>query len=319
LLTPEQLLGLYRSARHSPRAAFLEHCIAWLQRAVAYDSLAITSSPRTRLSYADAQFHGVEEPRALIESYQRVGHLDTLTPRVLLEPHVTHALDWDDDALAGDASAPLREHILAFGLTHTACIAVPDADTDFVLLLFLMRRKVGHRFSRGELALITRAAPHVAEAMIINRANQWLRSPHVAIDELPVALVDAAGCFRQMTPAFARLFWRGDVPHETLYLPRDCLRAVASGTSWRLPGGQQSLTGSAHAQGWLVRLRPVSPVDCLSSRERQVAHEFAAGASYREIATMLALSPATVRRHLSNLYQKLGVASRTELQSLMAE
>ena len=51
----------------------------------------------------------------------------------------------------------------------------------------------------------------------------------------------------------------------------------------------------------------------LSERERQIAKLYVAGRSYKEIARDLALSPATVRTHLNNVFRKLEVANRIQL------
>jgi DNA-binding NarL/FixJ family response regulator len=50
----------------------------------------------------------------------------------------------------------------------------------------------------------------------------------------------------------------------------------------------------------------------LSEREREVLVLAARGLSNEQIAGELHLATTTVRRHLSNLYQKIGVRSRTE-------
>ncbi|MEM7683762.1 MAG: GAF domain-containing protein [Pseudomonadota bacterium] len=53
--------------------------------------------------------------------------------------------------------------------------------------------------------------------------------------------------------------------------------------------------------------------DLLSKRELEVATAYAAGASNKEIARDLGLSPTTVRSHLRTVYSKLGVTSKIEL------
>jgi two-component system response regulator DesR len=50
----------------------------------------------------------------------------------------------------------------------------------------------------------------------------------------------------------------------------------------------------------------------LSDREREVLQEVASGATNREIAVRLFLSPHTVKEHTSSLYRKLGVRNRAE-------
>lgn len=55
-----------------------------------------------------------------------------------------------------------------------------------------------------------------------------------------------------------------------------------------------------------------SLVEPLSGREIEVLHLIAAGLSNREIAERLVIAPGTVKRHLNNIYGKLGVHSRTK-------
>jgi ATP/maltotriose-dependent transcriptional regulator MalT len=52
--------------------------------------------------------------------------------------------------------------------------------------------------------------------------------------------------------------------------------------------------------------------ETLSAREVEVLDLVARGASNSAIAARLIISPHTVKRHLANIYQKLGVATRTE-------
>ena len=49
----------------------------------------------------------------------------------------------------------------------------------------------------------------------------------------------------------------------------------------------------------------------LTPREREVLQAAAAGASNKEVAEMLVISPQTVMVHLRSIYRKLNVTSRT--------
>jgi DNA-binding CsgD family transcriptional regulator len=49
----------------------------------------------------------------------------------------------------------------------------------------------------------------------------------------------------------------------------------------------------------------------LTAREQEVLAWVARGKTNAEIARLLWLSPATVRKHLENVYAKLGVSTRT--------
>jgi DNA-binding CsgD family transcriptional regulator len=61
----------------------------------------------------------------------------------------------------------------------------------------------------------------------------------------------------------------------------------------------------------LMAGRGPGPLSALTDREREVLSLVAAGETNRQIATALGISEHTVARHLSNIFDKLGVTSRT--------
>jgi len=66
---------------------------------------------------------------------------------------------------------------------------------------------------------------------------------------------------------------------------------------------------------WADGDRPVRPAaeHELTDRELEVLHSLLAATSNHEIAEMLGITENTVKRHLSNVYGKLGISSRLEL------
>ena len=73
------------------------------------------------------------------------------------------------------------------------------------------------------------------------------------------------------------------------------------------------------ATGETVHRREPDAIDRLTPHELQVAQVVAAGASNREAAARLFLSPKTIEFHLSRVFRKLNVRSRTELARALAE
>src|SRR3984885_6243285 len=73
------------------------------------------------------------------------------------------------------------------------------------------------------------------------------------------------------------------------------------------------------ATGETVRKRTVEPLDALPPQEVQVARLAADGQTNPEIGAQLFLSPRTVEWHLTKAFGKLGISSRKQLRSALAD
>jgi DNA-binding CsgD family transcriptional regulator len=73
------------------------------------------------------------------------------------------------------------------------------------------------------------------------------------------------------------------------------------------------------ATGATARKRMVETHDDLTAQEAQIARLGADGLTNPEIATRLFISPRTVEWHLSKVFAKLGIASRTELRTALPD
>jgi DNA-binding NarL/FixJ family response regulator len=85
------------------------------------------------------------------------------------------------------------------------------------------------------------------------------------------------------------------------------IHAVAEGKHW--------VEGEALTD-WTRIVRKPAGVAGLTSREVEIISAIQSGNSNREIANKLGISEETVKRHLSNIFGKLGVSSRLELALL---
>jgi DNA-binding CsgD family transcriptional regulator len=68
-----------------------------------------------------------------------------------------------------------------------------------------------------------------------------------------------------------------------------------------------------------VERRPAADPNELTAQELRVARAVAAGATNKEVAAELFLSPKTIEFHLGRVYRKLEINSRTQLATLVAE
>ena len=79
----------------------------------------------------------------------------------------------------------------------------------------------------------------------------------------------------------------------------ECIRSVARGTRW-IPPGVAAMLGKRVADR------------ALTAREQEVIRALASGKSNKEIGTLLDISEATVKVHITHILEKLKVTGRTE-------
>lgn len=97
-------------------------------------------------------------------------------------------------------------------------------------------------------------------------------------------------------------------------LARKCVRAVMGGEYWLARDQVGPLLGHLKV-GPPAGFAP--SLDVLTPREHDIVRAVLGGASNGAIASDFALSPQTVRNHLSSIYLKLGVSTRLELALLV--
>jgi two-component system, NarL family, nitrate/nitrite response regulator NarL len=89
------------------------------------------------------------------------------------------------------------------------------------------------------------------------------------------------------------------------------IRAVMDGQYWV---GQDTVTDLIASLKKYKKLHTTKPKDFgLTRREMEVIRAVVSGHSNKEIASLLSISEQTVKHHLSNIFDKLGVYNRLEL------
>jgi DNA-binding CsgD family transcriptional regulator len=98
------------------------------------------------------------------------------------------------------------------------------------------------------------------------------------------------------------------------------LRAAFDGFEWlgAAPWAERALR-ELRATGEKARKRHLSPLAELTPQEIQVARLVGAGATNKDVASQLFVSPKTVEYHLRKVFAKLGISSRMELVGLELE
>jgi DNA-binding CsgD family transcriptional regulator len=89
--------------------------------------------------------------------------------------------------------------------------------------------------------------------------------------------------------------------------------ALSTFEGLRTPLWADRARAELEATGITARKRNPSTLDTLTPQELRIARLVGAGASNRDVAAQLFLSPKTVEYHLRKVFVKLGVSSRVEL------
>lgn len=213
-----------------------------------------------------------------------------------------------------DPCAAVNDFARRHDLYHLLCITFELPESGLMFFVCLYRGEAEQAFSDSQAALFAAFCEHLLQL--------WRFQVQ---DMLRLASCAGAGDF-----AVAGL------DGSLLYIgARLCQRIAAAHPGWsgsRLPGGlleqlpkapcvlrlgRATLTLNRVGEQVLLALQAPSRSSALAPRERSAAMLFAAGHSYKEIARMLALSPATVRTYLRNCYLQLGVRSKVELGCML--
>jgi two-component system, NarL family, nitrate/nitrite response regulator NarL len=186
-----------------------------------------------------------------------------------------------------------------------------------------------HPLFRQGLADTIRLRPElelVAEAGDGRTALDAIRAqaPDVAVLDIKMPLLDGMRVLRAVARdglstrvLFVSAFCGGDLVHDALSIGAggfiskessakqicEAIRIVARGETALAPEMQSALAGE-------LRLRATHDGPRLSDREAEILRLVADGLSAAEIADQLVVSVTTVKTHLRNLYEKLGVSDR---------
>jgi DNA-binding CsgD family transcriptional regulator len=90
-------------------------------------------------------------------------------------------------------------------------------------------------------------------------------------------------------------------------------------TDFGMEGFAERARVELRATGEHVRKRTVETQNDLTPQETQISQLVARGATNQEIAAQLFISPSTVEYHLSKVFRKLGVRTRTQLAHRVLE
>ena len=180
---------------------------------------------------------------------------------------------------------------------------------------FLFDRAGNHDFTERDRLVLDLLQPHLARLSREARTRRLLESTLERLassDETEadgVVFLDAAGFVEFATPPAHRLIRDFFGTELGALLPVELQAGLDGSDVFVLRQGPLKLT--VERSDDLLLLRETHPKVELTAREKEVLSWVARGKTNAEIATLLWLAPSTVRKHLENVYAKLGVNTRT--------
>jgi DNA-binding CsgD family transcriptional regulator len=211
--------------------------------------------------------------------------------------------------------SPLYEWFQLYGVEHTMEIRLPHSR--WRPRTFHFDRFGGRDFSERDRLVLDTLLPHLTRLWREARTRRLLRAALAELNRTPdngsqgVVLLDGAGgvdfasrTAKGLLYGFFSAKWRRHLPPEI----EDWLQSDSAEPLLRRRDGRL-LVIERDRQTLLLREERIGVQ--LTSREQEVLAWVARGKTNGEIAELLWLAPSTVRKHLENVYGKLGVNTRT--------
>lgn len=309
-------LSLLRLARTTGSERFQHELLRRLLDEFRADHGAInTWHPRSFVSSVGIGY----DLAAMSEQWNSINgaELDFITFAMRAQPEQA-AFANDDDPRWKRTPRAWREFLSRHGIVHQMGVAIPFEGSETFVHLYLNRGPCSPPHTEHDARALTALTPQIRESLLVNRLYAHARQ---GLDEeaLPQAITDSQGWVLFANRAFCAAW--------------PALADLAGATSPRLPeawlSGQRGALRRLEAAGWSIeaapdegglrvalRRRPLRDgVAALTPRQAEVARLYCAGHSSKDVGARLGLSPATVRVHLRNAYDRAGVSSRAALRA----
>lgn len=314
------VLRLHVGTRQFAAAEFREWSLQLVKPVLQFDAALwgrCGSEAPVRVSFDDLHRHGRPE---LVAAAERLCAPDGAVAAALAgPPSVTAGLGPVLGALRAPHAASAEEPAESQPATYVLCTKVHDPRSPSFNWLAILRSDPAREFSEQDRLLKQALTPHLMAACLANQALCVAQNDGNRPERRQSwAVADRDGAIQELTPRFRSTLssecpdWDGSQRPPRVVGPllnRDGTRYIAT----------QLLFESHQVHDlYFTKVREKKRSDVLSARERSVAELFCDGLTYREIATRLLISPATVRAHLRGIYSKLGVSSKIGLTAALS-
>lgn len=246
-------------------------------------------------------------PPSFLEDWLAVRHCDPVALRGNERLGRAMAVSMDDPKM----SSALRGFCVRHGLAHVLNVACRPGHDGLITFVSLYRNDPRQPFTAPEMRLLEEVMRHFDQALNFNRSQHLARCRPGAAGW--AAVCDHWGLLHHAGEGFrARL--RSEWPEwQGAWLPPGLVAHLQRQPRAPYLGQHVRVDVTEVAGLLLIDVAQRTPADLLSSRERDVLRHYAGGLTYKEVARVMTIAPATVRHHLRNVHRKLGVSNKGQL------
>lgn len=306
-----RLLALGRLAREVPAAEFLAQAVGVLREALAIRSAwwGMANDRDNGRSVELYQADSIGMPDSVAVDWRQIADVDPFARQTFEQRAQVQRIDVE--AHRESALPVLNAFADRYAIRHIMSLSLDEATTGQIFFIVAYRGAEASAFSDNEATVFNHFLRHTVQLWNQCLQDALARASTDSIARAAWARPD--GHLVYAGPQLCELLYSRWPGWDGLELPAQLVqRFAATPCTLRLPDGVLEIS----LQGEHMRLQRLPAGDAapvLSPREQRVAHLFAAGLSYKEIARRLALSPATVRTYLRNAYLRLGVRNKVQL------
>ena len=313
------LLELYRLAQDASAEEFQTRVMDTVRGKLAFDSALWATGV---IGHEGATPHAIfvyRQPPDMLEKWGRIKPRDTIIYEAFRNlGNTVNAALGSDPGWQARFCADMKNHIKCYGMEHTLMTMIETPLLRLYTAVSFYRSDPKQPFTEAERLFKQNLMPHLAEAWNISRFTFVNSSRNNGTQpNYGQAICDSQGVLYNANRNFTGFMvaewpdWNGP------QLPAELLKTLSVTGTRRYVGLHSVISVERLDHMELLSARKRSAIDSLSSREHEVAAQFAIGTDHRVIADSLHISPATVRNHLRNIYAKLGITNKIELARLM--
>ena len=314
------LLDLYMQSQDHQVDEFCNIAFGALKRLLPFDSAIVAEGhqlPNGKLVPASVHLHN--QPIEKWYDYERVRHLDQAAHKAAKYSGRPVAFESSVLPRTGEFGE-LRDYVKRYEVNHALIRFAPIAARGSkrahkLRAVSLWRARENCSFSSQEQRLSSTLFEHFMRARELNQ--NWVLSTESTPEEKTTLVCDVNGRVLVSDFLCSRLLSAEWPQWESPELPRELMESLMASPMMSYSGRYLSARGRHLGRHLVLHLLSTPPIVGLTQSESVVARLVSKPMSYKDAATKLGLSPATVRNHLHAVYEKLGLHSKSELCSLV--